>query len=138
MNTYRYNEISIGQSESFTATITQELMEQFAHMTGDTNPLHTDEDFAKMEGHSGRVAYGMLTASFLSTLAGMYLPGKYSLIHEINTKFVKPVYIGDRLRISGTVTEKNDSFRLMVVKVVVENQDGNKVLRAIIKVGVGA
>ena len=94
-----------------------------------------DEDFARNLGHKGRVAFGMLTASFLSTLAGVYLPGERSLIHSVETKFTKPVYIGDVLSISGEVTEINDTVNQIVLKVEIKNQNGEKVLRGKMKVG---
>ena len=101
MNEYTYEEIQIGQKESFKVTVTEEMLSSFKNITGDVNPLHNDEEYALEKGYPGRVSYGMLTASFLSTLAGVYLPGKYSLIHEVKLKFAKPVFIGDELTIEG-------------------------------------
>ncbi len=136
MNDFRYEEIKTGHKESFTVNITEEMMSAFRQITGDINPLHNDEDYAKEQGHKGRVVYGMLTASLLSTLAGVYLPGKRSLIHEVKIKFAKPVYIGDTLTIEGEVEEKNDTYSLLMLKVTIRNQDGNKVCRAKMQVAV--
>ncbi len=136
MNDFRYEEIKTGHKESFTVNITEEMMSAFRQITGDINPLHNDEDYAKEQGHKGRVAYGMLTASLLSTLAGVYIPGKRSLIHEVKIKFAKPVYIGDTLTIEGEVEEKNDTYSLLMLKVTIRNQDGNKVCRANMQVAV--
>ena len=90
MNHYCYEDIQIGQSEQFCLTITPEKMEQFRMMTSDDNPLHTSNEYAVAHGYSGKVCYGLLTASMLSTLAGVYLPGEKSLIHSVNINFVKP------------------------------------------------
>ena len=136
MNEYRYEDIEIGHKESFTVTVTEEMMSAFRTITGDINPLHNDEDYAKQQGHSGRVVYGMLTGSLLSTLAGVYLPGKRSLIHEVKLKFAKPVYIGDTLTVEGVVEEKNDTYSLLMLKVTIKNQDGEKVCRARMQIGV--
>jgi len=136
MNTYTYDEISIGDEESFTVTITDAMMKSFLEITGDVNPLHNDEDYAGKSGYPGRVVYGMLTASFLSTLAGVYLPGERSLIQTVETKMAKPVYIGDTLTISGKVTEKHDSFSLIILKVTIKNQNGDSVLRGKMQIGV--
>ena len=136
MNDYRYEEIDIGHKESFTVTVTEEMMKSFCSVTGDVNPLHNDEDYAVSAGHPGRVVYGMLTASLLSTLAGVYLPGKHSLIHEVKIKFAKPVYIGDTLTVEGIVEEKNDTYSLLMVKVAIRNQDGVKVCRGKMQIGV--
>lgn len=134
MNTYTYDEIEVGQAESFTVTVTEDMLASFKAITGDNNPLHNDEDFAKAKGQPGRVAYGMLTASFLSTLAGVYLPGERSLIQQVEIKFAKPVYIGDTLTVTGQVAEKNDTVQRIELKVTITNQDDAKVLRG--KMGV--
>lgn len=136
MNEYKYSDIVEGMKESFQVTVTEEMMEQFLSITGDVNPLHRDREFAKEKGYDNRVVYGMLTASFLSTLAGVYLPGKNSLIYETQTKFAKPVFPGDELTVCGTVEEKNDLFQVFTMKVVIQNQKGEKVLRGKMKVGV--
>lgn len=136
MNNYTYEEIEVGQKESFSVTITQKMMEDFLNITGDVNPLHNDEEFALSKGHPSRVVYGMLTSSFLSTLAGVYMPGERSLIHEVTTKMIKPVYIGDTIKIEGTVKEKNDTFEFIILKVAMTNQSGEKVLKAQMRIGV--
>ena len=136
MNDYKYEEIEVGQKESFSVTITGDMMDSFRQITGDVNPLHNDSDHAVSKGHPGRVVYGMLTASLLSTLAGVYLPGKKSLIHEVKIKFSKPVYIGDTLTIEGVVDEKHDVYSLIIVNVTIRNQDDNKVCRAKMQIGV--
>lgn len=136
MNEYTYDEIGQGHKESFSVTVTEEMMESFCRMTGDVNPLHNDADYAKSLGHPDRVVYGMLTASLLSTLAGVYLPGKRSLIQEVKIKFAKPVYIGDTITVEGVVEEKHDVYSLLVLKVTMRNQTGEKVCRATMQVGV--
>lgn len=136
MNTYTYEQIEIGQKESFSVEITQKMLDDFRVITGDVNPLHNDEVYAQSKGHPSVVAFGMLTASFLSTLAGVYMPGEKSLIHEVNTKMERPVYVGDKLTIEGTVKEKNDTFSFIVVKVLVRNQKNEKVLKAQMQIGI--
>ena len=135
MNHYSISDLSIGHKESFTTEITSEMFDKFREITGDINPLHNDESFAKCLGYRGGVAFGMLTASFLSTLAGVYLPGERSLIHSVETKFTKPVYIGDLLNISGEVVEIHETVGQIVLKVEIKNQNGEKVLRGKMKVG---
>ena len=129
MNNYTFEEISIGQKESFEVRITEELLDSFRELTGDINPLHADETYARKQGYDGRVAYGMLTASFMSTLAGVYMPGERSLIKEMHIKFVKPVFPGDVISVEGEVTEKNDTFNMIVLKVTMRNSKNEKVLR---------
>lgn len=136
MNRYCFEELTIGQEEHFSVTIIPKMLEQFCSITGDCNPLHTDMEFAKEKGYPSCVVYGMLTASFLSTLAGMYLPGEKSLIHSVETRFVKPVFPGDILQISGKIAEKNELFHVIKVKVAMSNQNGEKVLRGTMQIGV--
>lgn len=111
-------------------------MKQFLEITGDINPLHNDEDYAQKKGYVGKVAYGMLTASFVSTLGGVYLPGKYCLIQSIESKFTEPVYIGDRLTILGVITELHESVKQVVIKFTIMNQNQKKVCRGTLKAGV--
>ncbi len=138
MNELRYNEISIGFTQSFTRTVESEMESAFRQISGDENPLHRNDEFARKIGRgkfSGHVAYGMLTASLYSTLAGVYIPGKYSLIHSLDKlSFFRPVYVGDRLTVTGEVTEKNDALKMLFVKGKITNQNGKKVSSAEIKV----
>lgn len=143
MNHYTFEEIKTGMEEQFSVTITEQMMQQFREMTGDVNPLHCDETFAKEKGFDGKVAYGMLTASFLSTMAGVYLPGENSLIQSVEVKFVKPVFPGEEITFTGKVSEINDTFRFLVLKVTgtvtgeKENERyGTKVLKAVMQIGV--
>ena len=139
MNCYTYDEITEGHTSTFSVTITEQMMSNFFVITGDCNPLHTDEgvcDKSNGDGFVGKVVYGMLTASFLSTLAGVYLPGKHSLIHKSEAEFPTPVYVGDTLVFTGEVVNKNDSFRVIELKVTARNGAGKKVLRGKMRVGV--
>lgn len=138
MNEYMLSEIDIGMEASFTKTVTVEMENSFREISGDDNPLHKDDEFArgisngKFKSHA---AFGMLTASLYSTMAGMYLPGKYSLIHSFDElSFVNPVFVGDELEINGKVIDKNEDLRLIFLKVVIKNQDKKVVSRAKMKV----
>lgn len=137
MNEYIFDEIQIGHTESFQVGITQDMEDEFRRRTGDINPLHQSDEFARKAGEGrfrGHIVFGMLTASFYSTLAGVYLPGKYSLIHSLETKFLKPVYAGDRLTVTGQVTARQEDLKLIIVKAVITNQEGRKVSTANIKI----
>ena len=136
MNEYTYDEITIGQEESFQVTVSEEMMEQFLHITGDVNPLHRDAVYAVTRQYVDKVVYGMLTASFFSTLAGVYLPGRYSLIHSVETKFLRPVYVGDMLTVSGTVKEKEDAYRMLILNLLIKNRKGEKVVKGTMQIKV--
>lgn len=137
MNEYRYEDLKIGQTESFEIQVTEDMEERFRELTGDINPLHRDDSFARDIGEGkfkGHVTFGMLTASFYSTLAGVYLPGKNSLIHSLDIKFQKPVYAEDKLVVSGEVVDKQDGLKLIQVKAVIRNERNESVSRAAIKI----
>ena len=135
MNHYAFEDIAVGMAESFATTVTAEMMEQFYLITGDDSPIHMSDEAARARGHQGRVVYGMLSASLFSTLAGVYLPGERCLLHQVDAKFAKPVYIGDVLTVTGKVAEKNDTFKTLTIKAAITNQHGEKVTRATIKAG---
>ncbi len=138
MNEYTLSEIDIGMETSFTRTVMVEMENRFRKISGDDNPLHRDDKFARdiSDGkYKSHIAFGMLTASLYSTMAGMYLPGKYSLIHSFDElSFLNPVYVGDELEVNGKVIDKNDDLRFIVLKVVIKNQDKKVVSRAKMKV----
>ena len=136
MNTFTIDSICVGQKASFQAAVTREKMERFRSISQDNNPLHCDAEYAREMGHPDVVVYGMLTGSFLSTLAGVYLPGKYSLIQTVEMKCTAPVYVDDVLTVAGEVAEVNETFRFIVVKYRITNQDGKCVMRGKMQVGV--
>ncbi len=136
MNEYRINDLSVGMTESFSKKITKEMMDGFLELSGDENPLHNDKSFARSKGFQDRVVYGMLTASFISTLGGCYLPGKHCIIQGVETKFLRPVYIGDEITVTGEVVDIREELNYIEIKVTMKNQKGEKVLRGTLKAGV--
>ncbi len=136
MNSYKFNELQIGTEQSFLADITAEKMDLFYKMTGDSSPIHISDEYAQGRGFSGRVVYGMLGGSLFSTLAGVHLPGEHCLLHSVECKFAKPVFIGDTLTVKGVVTEVNDTFKTIKIKATITNQNGKTVTRGIISAGV--
>ena len=135
MNHYTLSEMTPGLTEEFTVTVTAEMMDAFCRITGDVTPIHMDETYAADRGYPGRVVYGMLGASFFSTLAGVYLPGEHCLLHGVDCKFAKPVFIGDTLTVRGTVANVSEVGSEAEIKAVILNQDGKKVTRGVIKAG---
>jgi 3-hydroxybutyryl-CoA dehydratase len=138
METYRFSELSLGQRASFEVDVTEAMLDAFAGLCGDRNPLHMDAAFAARAGHPARLAHGLLTASFFSTMAGMHLPGEQALLHEVKVGFKKPVYPGMRLSVEGTVVGLQEAFRQVEVKVSVRDSAGNAVASGSYKAGVGA
>ncbi len=135
MNHYTLAEMTPGLTESFTVTVTEEMMQDFERLSGDCSPIHIDEGYARERGYPGRVVYGMLGASFFSTLAGVYLPGEHCLLHGVECKFARPVFIGDTLTVTGTVLRVSEAVAEAEIKAVITNQEGKKVTRGIIRAG---
>ncbi|MEG1932329.1 MAG: MaoC family dehydratase, partial [Pygmaiobacter sp.] len=138
LKSYTLDMLHKGVTESFSVTVTEEKMAQFCALSGDISPIHMDATYAAQRGYPGRVCYGMLIASFLSTLAGVYLPGEHCLLHSVESKFAKPVFIGDVLTVTGVVEEVNEVFREITIKAVITNGEGKKVCRAVLKAGLAA
>lgn len=136
LNEYRWHDLSIGLKHEFQATITNTMMEHFLEISGDFNPLHVDSAYAKKSGFKSNVVYGLLTSSFYSTLVGMHLPGRFCLLHGINLSFIKPVYIGDILTISGEISYLNDAYQQAEMNAIIKKADGTKVSKAKIKFGI--
>ena len=98
------DEISEGMSAVFSKTVTEADIVLFAGITGDTNPVHLDEEFAKPTMFKGRIAHGMLTAGFISAVFGTKLPGPGCIYMSQNLKFKAPVKIGDTVKARVTVS----------------------------------
>lgn len=124
MNHYSFEEIEIGMSVSFDSEITEDKMIMFAQISGDLNPMHIDESYAKEHGYTDKVVYGMLSSSLYSTLVGMYLPGEKCLLNKCEINYRNPAYIGDKLFVYGEVIDKRDATRRIKVKGKIINQHG--------------
>lgn len=136
MNEYTFDDVHNGMSKHFYTLIDNEMMESFGKISGDKNPLHTDQEFALMNGYRDKVVYGMLTSSLLSKLVGMYLPGKNCLLLSIDNKFKQPIYIGEELEVVGTIEDTNDSMHIAEISAMVKKRNENIVaLKSKIKVG---
>jgi len=107
---YWFEELKPGMSASFAKTVTEADIQAFAGLSGDFNPVHVNEEFAVTTMFKGRVAHGMLSAAFISTVFGMKLPGPGCIYVSQALKFKAPVRIGDtvtaRVEVIGTVPEK--------------------------------
>lgn len=135
MNEYRFGDLTVGMRESFKYIVTEQKMSLFCELSGDVNPLHTNDEFAQEHGFSGRVVYGLLSASLISYFGGVLLPGKFCIIQQMESKFTSPVFVGDELEVIGEVSELYDSVQRAVVKIIIKNQEGKKVVKATLYVG---
>ncbi|HEM6345083.1 TPA: MaoC family dehydratase [Streptococcus suis] len=123
----------VGQTGSFSKTITETDVVLFAGISGDLNPAHINEVEASKGMFKKRIAHGMLGASLISTVLGMYLPGPGTIYLGQNLKFLKPVAIGDTLTALATIIEKDEKGWLKL-ETTVTNQEGVVVISGHAKV----
>ena len=118
--------LQVGDSGEFTKTITEHDIFEFADASGDFNPLHIDEEYAKRTVFGRRVAHGILTAGIISTVLGGEIPGLGTIFVELHIQFRKPVFIGDTVTARATVMEIINPKRVRLLVACV-NQNGEDV-----------
>ena len=121
--TYYIDELKPGLSESLTKTVTERDVELFGEVSGDKNPVHFDEEYAKGTIFRGRIAHGMLSASYISTVLGMQIPGPGTIFMSATTRFKAPVRIGDTVVTTCTVREVNSEKRRVMFDCVCKVKD---------------
>src|SRR5690348_12804241 len=100
-------QVKRGMTASVAKTVVDSDIRNFADASGDHNPVHLDEDYAKTTRFGKRIAHGMLSASFISTVLGTKLPGPGTIYLEQTLQFCRPVFIGDTITATVTVTRVN-------------------------------
>jgi 3-hydroxybutyryl-CoA dehydratase len=102
---YYIDELKPGMSESFEKTVTERDVELFGEVSGDLNPVHFDDEFARKTVFRGRIAHGVLCLSYISTVLGMKMPGAGTIFMSATSRFRAPVRIGDAVITVCTVRE---------------------------------
>ncbi len=123
-----FEELPLGTKTQQTTTITAQLVEDFARVTGDTNPVHLDEAYAATTRFGKRIAHGMLSAGLISKLIGTELPGEGSIYMGQELAFLRPVFLGDEVTVEVSVIERDEEKKRVVLSTTVSNQSGKKVL----------
>jgi len=122
-------QLSEGQRHTMSVGIDQDKLDAFAALTGDHAPVHTDSDFAAAKGYTGCVAHGLLVSSFYSTILGCHLPGPNTVIMQVTTNMVKPVYVGDIIEYSVSVERVSEGVGSVSLSLSATNQNGEAVNR---------
>ena len=134
----KIRKIEEGDSYVLEKTITEDMVNSFAKLSGDYNPVHMDEKYCRGHGINGRIVHGMLLLSFLSTFLGMHFPGEGTLWLSNHIDFISPAKIGDSIRIKGTVTDRNTSnvlgLDILEIKISISNQLNKVLARGKVKV----
>ena len=129
MKGFTINELSIGQEASFTKTISESDVYLFAGVTGDINPAHLNEEYAKNTMFKGRIAHGMLSAGLISAVLGVHMPGPGAIYLNQTLSFVAPVHFGDTITATGKVVEMNVEKNRVKIETICTNQDGKVVTK---------
>ena len=123
-----YEDIMIGETASRSRMITEKDIIAFAELIDDSNPVHLDAEYAKTTMFGERIAHGMHSASFFTTLIATRLPGIEGVYVSQEIKFIRPVRIGDTVTAQAAVIEKNDAKRRITLKTTVTNQHGELII----------
>lgn len=123
-----FDQIQVGEEAELTHLLTKSDVQAFATLTGDFNPLHLEEGFAGKTLFRRPVVHGMLSASFISTMIGMLLPGSGALWIAQTLEFLHPAYVGDMLRLVARVKQRSPATRMLVVEIVITNQHDQRLI----------
>ncbi len=121
-------DLAIGQSAELRKLVTAEDVEAFARITGDFNPVHMDETFARSTRFGGRIAHGMLSAGLISAALATKLPGPGAIYLSQSLRFMRPVYPGDTIEAKLEVTSVDPEKCFVTCTTECVNQDGQTVL----------
>jgi len=122
------NELKLGDAAEITKLITEELVNDFARVIGDFNPVHTDQAYAEKTHFKGKIAHGALSIGFLSTVLGNILPGHGTIYLSHEIKFLAPVRIGDTLTVRVEVVELIPEKNRAKFRTTCTNQNGQMVV----------
>ena len=121
---YSYEELEVGMKASFSKTITETDVYLFAGISGDFNPMHLNEEFAKKTPFGTRIAHGALPNALIAPVLGMKLPGLGTVALEITQRFKGPTYFGDTITATGEIIEMLEEKKWVKMKLTWTNQRG--------------
>ena len=124
----KFSELYIGQEYSKTFQVTEEKGRAFAEVSQDYNLLHLDEEYAKSTMYKGRIAHGMLVASFISGVLGNDFPGTGTVYLGQELQFVRPVRYGDEISVTVRITEMDQETGRIRLSTICKNQSGQSVI----------
>jgi 3-hydroxybutyryl-CoA dehydratase len=122
------HEIEMGDKAQFAKTVSESDVYLYAGITGDSNPAHINEEYAKKTVFKTRIAHGMLSAGFISAILGLHLPGPGTIYVSQMLQFLAPVRIGDTITAAVEVVDILPKKNRVTLKTVCVNQDGTTVL----------
>lgn len=120
----RFDTIAEGDEAQFACTITSELVAQFAALSGDFNPLHMDEAYARTTAFKERIAHGAIAEALFSRLVGMHLPGRYALYLSQTLQFKRPILLGTEALVRGIVRQKSAAAKTLTIETTLCDASG--------------
>ncbi len=124
----------VGQEAEAAKCFTQEEVRQFAELSGDDNPLHVDEEYAKEGKFGACVVHGILVSGLISKVLGTQLPGEGSIYLEQNLSFRKPVFVGDQVTARVKITEILPEKKIILLETNVYGREGQCVIQGTAKI----
>lgn len=124
---FSYDQLEIGMKASFTKTVSETDVYLFAGISGDFNPMHVNEEFAKLTPFGKRIAHGALPQCLIAPVLGTKLPGLGTIALEMMARFRAPTYFGDTITAAAEVSEKLEERRWVRLKLLWTNQRGETV-----------
>jgi len=122
-------DIKIGDKFSKTRVVTDELIRAFAEVSGDFNPIHLDEEFAKTTRFGRRIAHGMLSGAFISAVLGYEFEARKIVYLSQTMRFIAPVFIDDTITTTGTVTNIREEKGIVTLETICTNQNGEMTVK---------
>lgn len=123
-----FEEINIGDTASFTKVVTREMVQAFAEISGDTNPIHLDEEYAKGTIFKENIAHGILVTGLISKVLGCDLPGYGAVYLSQFVEFKRPVKLGDEITAVVEAVEKDERKKTIKFRTYCKNQSGKIVI----------
>ncbi|RLL84379.1 enoyl-CoA hydratase [Mesotoga sp. H07pep.5.4] len=120
----KFEDFFVGQSFSTRRRITAEMVDSFANLTGDRNPVHTDEKFARKSRFGRRIAHGMLSVGIISAILGNEFPGPGSIYMKQEVRFLKPIFLEEEVLITIEILEIKVEKKRLSVRTTVEKNNG--------------
>ena len=120
---YTFENIKVGFSKKIEVTITESMVNDFARISGDFSPIHMNKDYSSSTKFQKRIVHGMLLASFLSRIVGMYLPGKHGLYTTQSLEFHNPCFIGEKITVTSKIIDKSESTKILKIESNITNNE---------------
>ena len=122
-------DLNIGDTFSTSREVTDEIIRKFADVSGDYNPIHLDEEFAAKTRFGKRIAHGMLSGAFISAVLGNEFKDRKIVYLSQTMKFTAPVFIGDTVTATGTITNIREDKGIVTLETICTNQNGETLVK---------